>query len=276
LRLSHLINNMARIGLVAGEGELPLIFAKKAKEKGDTVIVVGMKGVTSEELSKYAEKMHWFEWGDLKKAMLLAVMERINKIALLGKIKKEILFKDSGKFDDKSNEVVRKAGSKKDYAILKNVAAIIRTVGIEVIDPTPYLEELVPSKGVLTKRTPSKSEKEDIEYGREVASKLAEFDIGQTVVIKEKTVIALEAAEGTDETIKRAGLLAGGGFTVVKMARPDQDARFDIPLVGPDTVKMIADVGGSVLALQAEKTLLMNKDETISLADKHNISIVVV
>lgn len=267
---------MARIGLVAGAGELPIVFAKKAKEKGDTVIAIGLKGVTSEELSKYAEKIHWFEWGDLKKAMLLAVTERLGKVTLLGKIKKEILFTDSSKLDDASKEVVKKAGGKKDYAILKGIASLIRTVGIEIIDPTPYLEELVPLKGILTKRSPTRSEKEDIEYGREVASKLADFDIGQTVVIKDKTVIALEAAEGTDDTVKRAGSLIGGGFTVVKMARPDQDARFDIPLVGPDTIKAMIENKGSVLALQEKKTFLMDRSEVISLADQNNISIVVV
>lgn len=267
---------MARIGLVAGYGELPIIFAKKAKEKGDTVIVLGLKGVTSDELSKYADKVHWFEWGDLKKAMLLAVTERLRKIVLLGKIKKEILFKDSGKLDNESRAIVKAAGGKKDYAVLKGIANLIRAVGIEVIDPTPYLEELVPLKGTLTKRQPTKSEKEDIDYGCRVASELARFDIGQTVVVKEKTIIALEAAEGTDDTIKRAGAIADCAFTVVKMARPDQDARFDIPLVGPDTIKVIIENKGTVLALQEKKTFLMHKDEVISLADNNNISIVVV
>lgn len=267
---------MARIGLIAGEGELPVVFAKNAKEKGDTVIAIALKGVTSDELSKYADKVHWFEWGDLKKAMLLAVTERLNKITLLGKIKKEILFKNSDKFDEASKEVVKKAGGKKDYAILKTISGLIKTVGIEVIDPTPYLEEMVPLKGVLTNRQPTKSEREDMEYGREVASKLAAFDIGQTVVVKDRTVIALEAAEGTDETIKRAGKLIDGAFTVVKMARPDQDARFDIPLVGPDTLKIIVENKGSVLALQEKKTFLMNKALTVSIADSNNISIVVV
>jgi DUF1009 family protein len=267
---------MARIGLVAGAGELPVVFAKKAREKGDVVIALGLKGATSEELSKYVDKVHWFEWGDLKKAMLLAVTERLRKIALLGKIKKEILFKDTEKFDEESKDIVKKAGGKKDYAILKGIANLVRTVGIEIIDPTPYLEELVPSKGVLTKRSPTQSEKDDIEYGRQVASDLAKFDIGQTVVIKDRTVISLEAAEGTDETVSRAGRLIGGGFTVVKMARPDQDARFDIPLVGLDTVKTIVENKGSVLALEEKKTFLMNKEEAITLANSHNISIVVV
>lgn len=267
---------MSKIGLVAGYGELPVIFAKEAKKRGETVIALGLKGVTSEELAGFVEKVYWFEWGDLKKALMLAVTERLHRIALLGKIKKEKLFKESGSFDEESKKLIKLSGGKKDYAILKQIANLVKTVGIEVMDPTPYLQELVPLKGNITKRALLASEKEDIEYGAVVARELAKFDIGQTVVIKDKTVIALEAAEGTDETIKRAGALVDGGFTVVKMARPDQDARFDIPLVGPDTVKAVIANKGSVLALQEKKTLLMHKEEAILLADSANISIVVV
>jgi len=267
---------MSRIGLVAGKGELPIIFARKAKEKGDTVIALGLKGVTSEELSNYVDKVHWFEWGDLKKAMLLAVTERLRKIALLGKVKKEILFKSDQKLDEEAKKIVKSAGAKKDYAILKGVANMLKTIGIEVIDPTAYLEELVPLKGTLTKRAPAENEEDDIEYGREIASELARFDIGQTVVVKDKTIIALEAVEGTDNTIKRAGNLVAGGFSVVKMARPNQDARFDIPLIGLDTIKTIAEFKGSALALEEKKTFLMNREEVIKLADANGISIIVI
>ena len=267
---------MARIGLVAGYGELPLIFAKKAKEKGDTVIALVLKGATSEELEKYVEKIYWFEWGDLKKAILIAATQRLRRIVLLGKINKDILFKDSGKLDDESKKIMKSAGGKKDYNILKGVADLVKKVGIEVIDPTPYLEELIPVKGVLTKRAPGKEEESDIEYGRKVASELARFDIGQTVIVKDKTIIALEAVEGTDDAIRRAGCLVDGGFTVVKMARPAQDARFDVPLVGLQTVKTIVENRGKVLALEEKKTFLMNKEDVIRIADESGLSIIVI
>ena len=267
---------MVRIGLVAGHGELPLIFAKKAKEKGDTVIALGLKGVTSGELEKYVEKVYWFEWGDLKKAIFLAVTQRLSKIALLGKIKKEILFTDTDKLDDEAKKIIKSSEGKKDYTILKGVAKLINAVGIEIIDPTPYLEELIPMKSVLTKSKPTKSELEDIEYAREIASQLARFDIGQTVIVKDKTIIAIEAVEGTDEAIRRAGKLMDGGFIVVKMARPAQDARFDVPLVGPDTIKMIAQNRGRVLALEEKKTYLLGKDETIRIADEFGLSVIVI
>ena len=267
---------MARIGLVAGYGELPLIFAKKAKEKGDTVIALGLKGVTSEELENYVEKVYWFEWGDLKKAILIAVTQRLRRIVLLGKINKDILFKDSGKLDEESKKIIKSGGGKKDYNILKGVADLVKTVGIEVIDPTPYLGELIPVKGVLTKKAPGKDEELDIEYGRKVASELAKFDIGQTVIVKDRTIIALEAVEGTDDAIRRAGALVDGGFTVVKMARPAQDARFDVPLVGLQTIRTIAENKGKVLALEEKKTFLMNKEDVVRTADESGLSIIVI
>ena len=267
---------MARIGLVAGYGELPLIFAKKAKEKGDVVIALGLKGVTSQDLEKYVEKVYWFEWGDLKKALLLAVTQRLRKITLLGKIDKEILLKDTGKLDAEANKIIKASGGKKDYAVLKGIAKLIGAVGIEIIDPTPYLEELIPMKGILTKREPTKAELEDIDYGRKIASELARLDIGQTVIVKDKTIVAIEAAEGTDETINRAGQISGGGFTVVKMARPAQDARFDVPLVGPDTIKAIVQNKGSVLALEEKKTFLMDKDQAVRIADDSGLTIIII
>ena len=267
---------MSKIGLVAGAGELPLIFAKNARAKGHTVVALGLKGVSPERLSDCADKVHWFEWGDLKRALLIAVTERLNKITLLGKINKEMLFKESGKFDDEARKIVKFSGGKNDYSILKQIAGLVRVAGIEIIDPTPYLEEIVPVKGVLTGRKPTRTEKEDIEYGRKVASELAGLDIGQTIAVKEKTVVALEAAEGTDETIRRAGALTGGEFTVVKMARPHQDARFDIPLVGLETVKTLAEAKGSVLALQEKKTFLMDRDAVVEFANAHGIVITVI
>ncbi|MDD5173859.1 MAG: UDP-2,3-diacylglucosamine diphosphatase LpxI [Candidatus Omnitrophica bacterium] len=267
---------MARIGLVAGYGELPLIFARKAKERGDTVIALGLKGSTSEDLEKYVEKIYWFEWGDLKKALFIAVTQRLRRIALLGKIDKAILFKNSGKLDEESNKIIKSSGGKKDYNILKGVADLVKTAGIEIIDPTPYLEEMIPVKGILTKRVPTGEEELDIEYGRKIASELARFDIGQTIIVKDKTVIALEAVEGTDETIQRAGKLVDGGFTVVKMARPAQDARFDVPLIGPDTVKTIVQNKGKVLALEEKKTFLMDKEEVVKIADESGLSIIVI
>ena len=267
---------MARIGLVAGEGKLPIVFARVAKEKGDTVIAFGLKGVTSPDLEKHVDKMHWVPWGSLQKAILLLATERIRKIIMLGKVKKDILFKDEEALDKDAKKVMDKIKDKKDYAVLNEINKVLSKFGVEVLDSTTYLKDLIPSRGILTRREPSPEERSDIDYGRDVAKALSGFDIGQTIVIKEKTVIAVEAIEGTDETILRSGQLIKSGFVVVKVARPDQDMRFDVPLIGLETVKRLAESGGKVLALEADKTLFMDKEEVIKFADENGISIVII
>lgn len=267
---------MARIGLVAGSGKLPLIFSSIAKSKGDEVIAFGIKGITDAALENSVDKMHWLVWGDLKKAMMLLLMERISRIVLLGKISKEMVFKETASLDMEAKKVIGKIGDKKDYSILGGVADALKKVGVEVIDPTAYLKTMVPSKGVLTQHEPSEAETCDVEYGLAVARGLAKLDIGQTIVVKDKTVIAVEAAEGTDETISRAGKLVKDGFVVIKVARPDQDMRFDIPLVGPDTLSSVEKAGGTVLALESGKTLLLDREELIKRADANDIAVVIV
>ena len=267
---------MAKIGLVAGAGSLPIIFADNAKKFGDAVIAFGLKGVSSDDLPDHVEKMHWLEWGDFQKGLFLLAAERIRKIALLGKLEKSLFFKNESDLDAKSKEAIGRVKDKKDYSLLKKASDIIAKFGVEVMDPTVYLGELMPEKGVLTKSSPTDKESMDIKYASSVARELSKFDIGQTVVVKDNTVVALEAVEGTDETIKRAGTLAGGGFTVVKMARPDQDMRFDVQLVGLDTLKSLIDAGGRVLALEAKRTMLIDRKEIIELADEKNVAIVVI
>ena len=267
---------MAKIGLVAGGGKLPIIFSGIAKANGDEVVAFGIKGITDPNLEKCVDKIHWLVWGDLKKAMMLLLMERIKNIVLLGKISKEMVFKETNSLDTEAKDVMGKIGDKKDYSILTGVATALKKVGVEVIDPTVYLKTLVPSKGVLTQHEPSEREMDDIKYGLAIATELAKLDIGQTIVVKDKTVIAVEAAEGTDETISRAGKLVKDGFVVIKVARPAQDMRFDIPLAGPDTLSSIERSGGTVLALESGKTLLIDKEELIKRADANDISVVIV
>lgn len=267
---------MARIGLVAGYGRLPLIFAKEAKDKGDTVIGFGIKGITSDELESSVDKMHWVEWGRLEKALLLVATERIKKIIMLGKIGKDVVFKNEEKLDEKARKFMDSIKDKKDYSILKGVNDILRKFGVGVIDAAEYLSGLMPSKGTMTMAEPAKNEWDDIEYGKAVAKDLAKFDIGQTVAVKDKTVIALEAAEGTDETIERAGRLVKNGFVVVKVARPDQDMRFDVPIVGADTIRSLIKAGGNVLALESKRTILIDKEEIIKSADQNKIAVVVI
>lgn len=267
---------MARIGLLAGEGKLPLVFSVIAKGKGDTVIAFGLKDVTDKELEGHVDKMHWLEWGDLKKGLLLLATERVKKVIMLGKINKEVLLKGDEHLDEESRKLLNILNDKKDYSVLNDVTKLLAKFGVEVMDSTTYLKDLIPSKGTLTKREPTKNEWDDINYGKSVAKTASGFDIGQTIAVKNKTVIAVEAVEGTDETISRAGSFVKGGFVVVKVARPDQDMRLDVPLVGPATIRAVIDAKGSAIALEAKKTLLIDKEEVVRLADENGISVVVI
>ncbi len=267
---------MARIGLVAGSGDLPSVFAKRAREKGDTVIAFGLVGITDKGLEACVDKMHWFEFGNLKKALFLAAIDRIQKIILLGKLDKGLFYKKAEALDTEAKKFLGKTNDKKDYSILTEATKVLKNVGIEVLDSTTYMDDLLPAKGVLTKRVPSAPEAYDVEYARTVAKELSRFDVGQTVVVKDKNVIAVEGAEGTDETIKRSGVISKGGFTVVKVSRPAQDMRFDVPLVGLDTLKILIEAGGKVLALEEKRVFLINREEMIKLADEKDVSIVVI
>jgi DUF1009 family protein len=267
---------MARIGLVAGGGALPILFSRLAKDRGDTVIAFGLKGVTDASLENHVHKLHWLDWGSLQKGLLLLATERIRKIILLGKLNKDLFFKGEERFDGQAKKILDRIGDRKDSVLFDEVAKIFGKLGVEVLDSTIYFQEYIPTKGVLTNRQPTPQEWDDINYGMDVARSLSGFDIGQTVAVKNKTVIAIEAVEGTDETIARAGRLVHGGFSVVKMARPNQDMKFDVPLVGSETLGKVIASGANILALEGLKTLLIDREETVRLANERNISIVVV
>ena len=267
---------MATIGVVAGAGKLPGIFSDIARQRGEKVIGIGLKGITSDAIESHVDKFIWFELAALQKMIFAAVTNRITKIVLLGKLRKDLFFNNPEGFDEDTRKIIGKLTDKRDYSILNKVADTLSKFGIEVMDPTPYLKDYMPAKGVLTKRLPDKDETDDIEYARPVALELARRDIGQAVAVKKKTVIALEAVEGTDEMIARAGSLSKRGFVVIKVARPEQDMRFDIPLIGLETVEKMISCGGTALAIEAEKTLLIDKEEILKLADEKGFSIVIV
>lgn len=267
---------MANIGLVAGGGKLPIIFADIAKKRGDKVIGIGIKDVTSLEIESHVDKFIWFELAAFQKMLFACIANRINKIVLLGKLRKDIFFKNAEGFDADTKSLLGKLNDNRDSSIFVKAKEFMAKMGIEVMDPTVYLKELMPARGVITKRAPSAEEADDIARAKTIATELARFDIGQTITVKNKTVIAIEAIEGTDETIQRAGALSSRGFVVVKVARPNQDMRFDIPLVGLETVQGVIKAGGTALALEAEKTFLIDRQEIIALADSNNLAIEVI
>ena len=267
---------MAKIGIVGGSGKLPIIFADAARKKGEKVVGIGLKGVTDPALESHVDKIIWIDLGAVQKTIFAVVAERIGKIVLLGKINKDLFFKNNESLDADTKTFAGKLNDMKDYSMLNKAADFLGKFGIQIMDPTPYLGDLLPQKGLLTRRNLSEAEAADIDYARSVAAELTRLDIGQTVAVKSKTVIALEAMEGTDETMARAGGLSKQGFVVAKVARPNQDMRFDVPLVGLETVEALARCGGTALALEAGRTFLIDREEIVRFADSNNLSIVVI
>jgi len=266
---------MERIGLIAGGGRLPVIFAEEAKRKGEKVIGFAIKGMALPKLDNACDKVHWLDVGQFKKFFFLLLTERVRKIALLGKFDKSVMYSNVAK-DENALKFLKESKDKTDYGLLDKITSELKKVGVEVIDGIEYLFPLLPSKGVLTRRHPTEKENEDIRFGFGIAKEIARMDIGQSVIVKDKTVVSVEAMEGTNRAIERAPALCGEGFVVVKVSRPQQDMRWDIPVIGPETVELIAQKKGKALAIEAKKMFLVKKETCINLADANNISIVAI
>lgn len=264
---------MKRIALLAGNGKLPIIFANEARKKGASVIALAIKGLTSPELENCVDKIYWGRITETKRAFEILRQEKINFIAMTGKIPKAVIFDKNYNFDEHGKDVLKNTIDNKDYTIFKVVASKLRKDGIRVLDSTIYLSPLLQKRGVLTRRHPTDKEWEDIRFGEKMARKIAGLDIGQTVIVKQKSVLAVEAIEGTDKAIKRAGTLKGEGAVVVKVARPRQDMRFDIPAIGPETIDSLIEAKAGVLAIEARRTLVVDKEEIVRKADKAGIAI---
>ncbi|MFC1590386.1 LpxI family protein [Candidatus Omnitrophota bacterium] len=263
-----------KIGLLAGGGEIPIIFARQAKKCGAAVIAFAIKDQAHEDLEGAVDAIRWVSLKELDKIPRALKEEKIRYVVMLGKINKSNIFKD----EDGANESVKKAFSyfkdKRDYAMLKGAVNVLFAFGVEVLDSTTFLEDFISRKGVMTERRPTDAELKDIKIGRSAARALARFDIGQTVCVKDRVVLAMEGPEGTDATIKRAGSFGKKGIAVIKMARPRQDMRLDVPLVGKETLQAMIDSGASLLAIEKNKTMLVDKANVIKMADEAGISMI--
>lgn len=267
---------MKHIALIAGQGRLPLIFADEARKKGERVIGIGIKGISPEGLDLHVDKSYWGEITQTKRALEVLKLENIDHVVMTGKIPKAIIFDRGLKLNKEASEIFQNTVDSKDYTIIKAIAARFKREGIRILDPTSYFSNLLPQKGLLAKRPPTKEEWEDIRFGVKIAKRIAGMDIGQAVVVKKKSILAIEAIEGTDSAIRRAGELNGDGAVVVKVARPRQDMRFDIPTIGPETIDSLIDAKAKVLAIEAKKTLVVDKDEIVKKADAAGIAVVAI
>lgn len=262
-----------RIGLIAGNGRFPIIFAENAKRLGYAISAVAHIGETEPELERYVERIHWIEIGQFNKLIQALKGDGVRQAVMLGGIKKTHVF-TTVRPDLRALAVASRLKQLKDDAILREVAIELENEGIQIRESTFGLRGILVEEGSLTKRSPSKKEWEDIRYGWEMALEIGRLDIGQCVVVKDRVVVAVEAVEGTDEAIRRGGVLAREGAVVVKRSKPQQDLRFDLPAVGPTTVEAMSSVKASVLALEADRSVLLDREETLRKAEQAGISIV--
>ncbi|MGH7229644.1 MAG: LpxI family protein, partial [Nitrospiraceae bacterium] len=230
-------------------------------------------GETAPELEQYVERIHWIKVGQFNKLIQALKEDGVRQAVMLGGIKKTHVF-TTVRPDLRALALFSRLKQWKDDAILREVATELEGEGIQIRESTFGLRGILVEEGSLTERSPSKKEWEDIRYGWEVAQDIGRLDIGQCVVVKDRVVVAVEAVEGTDEAIRRGGVLAGEGAVVVKRSKPQQDLRFDLPAVGPATVEAMASVKATVLALEADRSVLLDRDETLRKAERAGIAIV--
>lgn len=261
------------IGLIAGGGQFPLMVAKAANKQDLRVVAVAHVGETDQLLSELVHEIVWVKLGQINKLIKAFRKNGVTQALMAGSIDKSRMF-ENVRPDLKGLAVMSKLAVFHDDNILGAFADELEKEGVEIVSSTTHLPELLSPSGCFTRRKPKKDEKEDIDFGWHVAKELGRLDIGQSVVVRKKTVLALEAIDGTNETILRGGRIAKEKAVVVKVSKPQQDLRFDVPSVGLETVKVMSQVKASVLAIEAGKTLMFDRKEMIAYADRHGISIV--
>ena len=261
------------IGLIAGNGRFPIIFAENAKKLGYTVSAVAHVGETATELEQAVDHIHWIRIGQFNKLIKALKDDGVHQAVMLGGIKKTHLFSDV-RPDLRAIALFSRLKVWKDDGILRAIAKEIESEGIQICESTFGLRDILVPEGDLSKRRPTGKEREDIEFGWAMAKEIGQLDIGQCVVVKDRVVVAVEAVEGTDEAIRRGGTLARKGAVVVKRSKPQQDLRFDLPAVGPKTIEVMQEVKASVLAVEAEKTIFLDREEMIEQANRAGIAIV--
>lgn len=266
---------MLRLGLIAGNGRFPLLLTEAAQRAGIEIIAVAHTGETPGEITTLLPTVTWVRVGELGKIIATFRDAAVTQVVMAGGISKAGAFAHFAP-DERGMAFISTLSSLKDDVILRGVARELESEGIAVVDSTQFLPSLVPAEGTLTTAAPDAQQWEDIRLGFTVAKEIGRWDIGQSVVIKRGTVLAVEGVEGTNAAIRRGGSLGGPGSVIVKVSKPQQDLRFDVPAVGPDTIAVMREVQAAVLAVEAHKTLLLERTTMIRTADGAKVCIVAV
>jgi DUF1009 family protein len=260
-------------GLIAGNGDFPFLVLEGARSRGIDMAVLAIREEASPALERAASRFHWISLGELSRGIELLHQEGVKHAVMAGQVKHNKIF-SSIRPDWRLAKLLLTLPSKNTDSLIGAVARVLEDEGIELVDSTKFLGSLLPAAGILTRRAPDEAETADIEYGRQIAHKIAGLDLGQTVVVRDRACVAIEAMEGTDETIERAARIAGGQrLVVVKVSKPRQDMRFDVPVVGPKTIDAMRRSHATALAIDAGRTLLFDREALIRAADDARIAI---
>jgi UDP-2,3-diacylglucosamine hydrolase len=264
-----------RYGLIAGNGRFPFLVIEGARRAGVSLSVAAIREETDPEIERVAGSITWLSIGQLGKMIRFFKREGVQRAIMAGQVKHVQIF--SGAIPDvRMLKMILRLPRRNTDALIGAVADELASEGIELIDSTYFLQDHLPQVGQLSRRAPTERERGDIEYGLEIAREIARLDLGQTIVLRSRACVAIEAMEGTDATIRRAGTLARGRLTVVKVAKPDQDMRFDVPVVGVPTVEAMLEAGATCLCITAGKTLMFDRDQMLGLADQKRIAVIAV
>jgi UDP-2,3-diacylglucosamine hydrolase len=268
---------MPRIGIIAGNGRFPFLALQGARSLGHDVTVVAVKEEAFPDLEQAARdasaSYHAVSLGHLGKCIKILRQDGVSQALMAGQVKHVKIF--SGIVPDLTLlSVLTKLKARNTDALISAVADVMRDNGIELLDSTAFLGPLLAREGILTGRTPTDEERADFEFGYRMADTVASLDIGQTIIVKDKAVVAVEAMEGTDEVIARAGTLAGAGVRVIKVAKPNQDMRFDVPVIGVATIEAMRQAGASAISIDAGRTLVVDGEQVFREADTAGITIV--
>jgi UDP-2,3-diacylglucosamine hydrolase len=273
--MSSQTNNAATNGwgLIAGNGKFPFLVLEGARSRGIDMAVIAIREEASPELERAASRLYWVSLGELSRTIDLLHQEGVTQAVMAGQVKHNKIFSFI-RPDRKLAKLLLTLPKKNTDSLIGAIARLLEAEGIHLVDSTAFLAPLLPDEGVLTKRRPDSREAADLAYGREVAHRLAGLDLGQTVVIRDRACVAIEAMEGTDETIERAARLTNGKrLAVVKVSKPRQDMRFDVPVVGLTTIEVMKRSNATALAVDARRTLLFDKERLLAAADEAGISI---
>ncbi len=266
------MNDAGPLGLIAGNGRFPFLAAAGARRAGRRVVALAIREEAAAELEREVDEFHWVGLGQLGKALEILRRAGVREAVMAGQVQHKQIF--SGVMPDlKLMGVLARLAFQNTDSLIGAVADVLEREGIHLLPSVAFLSEELASPGAMTRRGPSAQELRDVEYGEKVARTLAGLDLGQTAVVKDRAAVALEAMEGTDETIRRAGRIAGAGATVVKVSKPAQDMRFDVPVVGPGTLEAMREAGARVLALDAGRTLLVDRGEFLARAEELGIAV---